>query len=176
MIARLVNGLAALFGGGAMAQFPAFYQQYLQRLGGRLDQTRDDLQRLLTDAQTLGRSIEAYISELQASGTAAAGQAAKRELERLGRANDLETAYGALQQATPIERPFVFAKHFDPSVAQDTLNSYEPALPATAEGLCYALAGAVVAMLVLAGCERCAAVVRPGRKRQASDRNLERQR
>ena len=176
MIARLVNGLAALFGAGAFAQFPAFYQQYLQRLGGRLDQTRDDLQRLLADAQTLGRSIEAYIQELQSAGTAAAGHAARRELERLGRADDFETAYGALQQATPLERPFVFAKYMDPAIAQDTLSSFEPAVPATAEGLCYALAGAVTAMLLLAGCERCAGALKPRRKRQITDKHLERQR
>ncbi len=186
MIGRLLNGLASLFGAGAFAQFPAFYQQYLQRLGGRLDQTRDDLQRLMADAQTLGRSIEAYIAELQNAGTSAAAHAAKRELERLGRADEFETAYGALLQATPLERPLVFAKHWDPAIARDTFKGYEPALPATAEGLCYALAGAFVAMLILAACEgglgglrgrlrRRAADESPERRR-AADKSLERQR
>ena len=174
MIARLINGLAALFGAGAFAQFPAFYQQYLQRLGGRLDQTRDDLQRLLADAETLGRSIEAYIQELQNAGTAAAGHAARRELERLGRADEFQTAYGALEQATPLERPFMFAKHLDPTIARDTLSGFEPAVPATAEGVCYALAGALVAMLLLAACERGFGALRPRPKRPDLDQRLER--
>ena len=164
MIARILNGLAALLGAGAFAQFPVFYQQYLQRLGGRLDQTRADLQRLLNDAQAIGRSIEVYLEELQNSGTIAAGQAAKRELERLDRADSFETAYGALQQATPLERPFVFAQHLDPEVAQDTLTSFEPALPFTPEGLTYALVGALVAIILLACGERCAGALRPRRK------------
>ena len=41
MIGRILNGLAAIVGAGGFAQFPAFFQQYLQRLGGMLDLGKD---------------------------------------------------------------------------------------------------------------------------------------
>ena len=154
MIVRVLNGLASVLGAGAFAQFPEFYQQYLQRLGGRLDQAKLDMDRLLSDAQTLGRTLEAYLEELLNSGTLAARQAAKRELERVENAGDLEAAYNALSQAGPLERPVVFAQHFDPLLAQETVNIFSPALPVTPEGFVYAGLGMLAALSLMAGGER----------------------
>ena len=71
MLARVLNGAAAVLGAGAFAQFPEFFQQYLQRLGGRVDQARIDLDRILSDAALLGRTLEAYLEELPCSLSAA---------------------------------------------------------------------------------------------------------
>ena len=153
MLARMLNGVAAVLGAAAASQFPEFYQQYLQRLGGRVDQTRLELERLLNDAATLGRTLEAYLEELLASGTEAARLAAERELDRVGDADGLETAYQALSQAAPLERPFAFLWHFDPDIAADTLSVYAPALPATAEGAVYAAIGMVAGLGLMAAAE-----------------------
>jgi len=151
MLSRLVNGAAGLAGAGAFAQFPEFYQQYLQRLGGRLDQLALDLDRLLRDAVTLGRSLEAYLQELFASGTLAARQAAKRELERVDDAESLRAAYDALANAGPFERPFVFLRHFDPALAGDTASIFTPAIPTSLEGGLYAALGLLVGLGLAAG-------------------------
>ena len=153
MLARVLNGAAAVLGAGAFAQFPEFFQQYLQRLGGRVDQARIDLDRILSDAALLGRTLEAYLEELLASGTEAARQAARRELERVDQATDLQSAYDALSLAGPLERPFLFVRHFDPGVAEETLSIYAPALPATGEGLAYAAVGMLIALVMMAGSE-----------------------
>jgi len=153
MIGRIVNGIAAALGAVIFAQFPAFYQQYLQRLGGRLDQAKLDVDRIMEDAATLGRTLEAYIQELLASGTSAARLAAKRELERMDNADQLENAYQALSEAGPFERPFAFAQHVDRNLLQETVRIFEPAVPATLEGLLYAGVGILVGLLVQWGCE-----------------------
>ena len=153
MIGRVLNGVASVAGAGAFAQFPEFFQQYVQRLGGRLDQARLDLDRILLDATTLGRTLEAYLEELLTSGTTAARQAARRELERVDQTSDLQNAYDALTLAAPAERPFLFIKHFDADVAEETLSIFSPALPATGEGLVYAAAGLLVALCLMAGSE-----------------------
>ncbi len=153
MISRLLNGLAAVLGAGLFAQFPAFYQQYLQRLGGRLDQARLDLDRVLADAAILGRTLEAYIEELLNSGTMAARLAAQRELERVQAADELQSAYQALTLAGPLERPFVFARHFDPVLAGDTFRVFEPALPVTPEGFVYVAVGIAAGLGLMAGGE-----------------------
>ena len=153
MIGRIVNGIAAAIGAVVFAQFPEFYQQYLQRLGGRLDQAKLDVERIMEDAATLGRTLEAYMQELLASGTSAARLAAKRELERMDNASELEGAYEALSQAGPFERPFAFARHVDPDLLQETVAIFEPAVPATLEGVLYAGLGILAGLLVLWGCE-----------------------
>lgn len=172
MLARLFNGLAAIAGAATSAQFPEFVQQYLQRLGGRLDQTHDDLQRLLGDAQALGRSLEAYLDELLASGSEVARQTAARELERLEQAERLERAYYALRDALPLERPLAFAEHFDAQIAQDTLAAFKPAMPVNAEGFVYAGVGMLLGLVLLAGGERSGRAVGRGvRRRLRRDRN-----
>ena len=154
MIGRIVNGLAAAAGAALFAQFPAFYQQYLQRLGGRLDQARLDVDQIIADAATLGRTLEAYIQELLASGTDAARLAAKRELARVDNADRLSQAYEAMSEAGLLQRPFVFVEHMDAGLAQETVRIFEPAVPVTLEGLIYAAFGLVTGLGLLMGCTR----------------------
>ncbi len=153
MIGRILNGLAAIVGAGGLAQFPAFFQQYLQRLGGMLDQARLDVARLLKDAQSQGQTLEAYLNELRATGSNAAAGTADRELARVDTVNDLESAYNALTLSGPLERPLAFVRNFDPMVAEETMKAFEPAVPATAEALIYAGFGMLIGLLLLAGGE-----------------------
>lgn len=168
MIGRLANGIAAALGAAVFAQFPAFYQQYLQRLGGRLDQARLDVARIAQDAAILGRSVQAYVEELLASGTEAARLAARRELERLEGADQLQSAYAALRDASPLERPIAFLQHLDGTLARDTLQVFQPAVPVTLEGLLYGAAGLVAGLLLLSLGERAGRrLVAMGRRRRA---------
>ena len=149
-----MNGLVAILGAVGFTQFPAFYQQYLQRLGGRVDQSRLDMERLMADARAAGQSLEEHIKALTASDLGEARQAGERELDRIDGAEALRNAYEALSLARPFERPTVFAKHFDPEVARSTLNAFEPAVPATPEALVYGAAGILAALLISAGLVR----------------------
>ena len=142
MIGRLAN---ALFGGaGALAagQAPAFYAQYLQRLGGRLDQAVAAVERVRADAAARGETLEDYIAlSLSDASTRVQIRDALRE------------AYTALTVARPLERPLVFVEHLDTGLAQATLNDFAPALPVSLEGLIYAGAGLLIGLGLLAGLE-----------------------
>lgn len=153
MILRLLNGLAAVFGAAGSAQFPAYYQQYLQRLGGRLDQARLDVDKIRADAESLGRTLEAYIQELASSSTDVAKLAGQRELARVENAQTLETAYQALSGAGPLERPLAFFQQMQPDLAQETLKVFVPAMPISSEGFVYAAAGLVLGLMFMAGGE-----------------------
>ncbi len=152
MISRILKGAVAALGALGFTQFPSFYQQYLQRLGGRLDQTRIEVGRLSADAESLGSDVESYLAGLAASGTEEARLSALREADRLDSLVALESAYRALVSAGPLERPLAFAEHFDMVLAQDALAIFEPGVPATAEALVYGAVGAVTALVVAAGC------------------------
>ncbi len=153
MIGRILSGLFAIAGAAGFAQFPAFYQQYLQRLGGRLDQARIDVGQLAQDAQNLGQTVQGHIDELKAAGTEEAQQAAQRELDRVDNANQLEAAYDALATAEPLNRPVAFVERFDADVAQQTMDIFQPAFPATPEAIVYATVGMAIALLLLTGGE-----------------------
>ena len=153
MIGRLLNGLAATLGAAGFAQFPAFFQQYLQRLGGMLDQARLDVARLLKDAQSQGQTLEAYLAELRATGSHAAAGTADRELARLDTVNLLETAYNALTLSDPLERPLNFVRYFDAQIAGETMGAFQPAVPVTSEALIYGAVGMIIGLFLLAGGE-----------------------
>lgn len=154
-MSRLVQGAVAALGALGFTQFPAFYQQYLQRLGGRLDQARIEVERLKADAQAAGQSVESYLDRLAASGGDEARESALREAARLDGFGLLERAYGSLLSAGPVERPLAFAEHLDPALARDTLAIFEPAIPATPEALVYGAVGALAALLLASGCQAC---------------------
>lgn len=153
MIGRILNGLFAVAGAAGFAQFPAFYQQYLQRLGGHRDQARLDIGQILQDAQNLGQTLQAHLKELMSSGTSEARQAAERELQRVDNAEQLETAYKALVEAGPLQRPVAFAEHFDPGIAAETAKIFQPSVPVTTEAVIYAGLGMLIALALLAGGE-----------------------
>ena len=153
MILRLLNGLAAVFGAAGSAQFPAFYQQYLQRLGGRLDQAKLDVDRIRADAESLGVTLETYLRELVNSETDVAKLAGERELARVDDARTLETAFQTLSGAGPLERPLAFVQQMQPNLAQETLKVFVPAMLISPEGFVYAAVGLVLGLMLMAGGE-----------------------
>ena len=71
MVKGLLRRAPQAAGGGlgavSASQFPAFYGQYLQSLGGRLDQAREQAARLDAMAAEIGLSASAYAQRLSAS-------------------------------------------------------------------------------------------------------------
>ncbi len=146
MISRVFQGLLAFGGGSVTSQFPEFYQQYTQRLGGHLDQARLRLAEISVDAQTMGLSVEAYIQTfLDSDPHRLEGQRMQESFVTVDR---LAQAEQALKSATILEQPGVFAAHFDPTLAQAVGEAFKPALPLTMAGIIYALTGGAIALLL----------------------------
>jgi hypothetical protein len=141
MLTRLVRALAALAGAAMLSQFPAFYDQYLQRLGGRLDQARIEAARIETAARqedlSVGAYIEVFLRDAQ-SPVRRQGQVMRDQYAELVR---LEAAFATLRDAPVAARPLRFAGQASGGIARKTFEDFQPALPLGPEGLTYALIG-----------------------------------
>ncbi|MSO71605.1 MAG: DUF2937 family protein [Alphaproteobacteria bacterium] len=145
VISRIANGVVAVLGAAAGAQFPAFYAQYLQRLSGRLDQARIEAGRLAHIAEAAGLRVADYIERLLANADLALRAAGGLHKETLNDSNTLGQAQIDLAGALGFARPLAFARHFDLDLALATLHDFQPAMPLTLEAAAFALAGLLLA-------------------------------
>jgi len=140
-LSGLLDRLAALLGATLLAQFPQFYGQYLQRLGGHIDELRRTLSAYEQAAATLGLSLDQYIEEHLAADSQVIASSGEIIADLAARLWQLEEALQALVSATPLTRWFVFIRHADWSIARQCWHSFTPGLPTTPEGLVYAGVG-----------------------------------
>jgi hypothetical protein len=146
---RLPEAASGGLGGAGACQFPSYYAQYLQSLGGRLDQAREQAQRLEASAADLGLTAEAFIARLGASADEAVQRSGALAQALLDDRARLEESYRLLAEAPVWQRPFVFAAHADPAVAQAALERFQPALPVTPEGFAYGALGLLLGLALL---------------------------
>ncbi len=140
----LTDRILCVLGAVLFSQGPEFMQQYLQRLGGHLDEARRQLAIFQDTATKAGATLDQFIQQTGANpdpGVARLGGVMTDAVERAGL---LQAAHDALVQAALWERPFVFLRHLDLEIARATGAIYQPAVPTTLEGLVYALAGMLV--------------------------------
>lgn len=143
----------ALCVGGAVifSQAPEFMQQYLQRLGGHLDEARRQLEQFKKVAAQSGISLEQFIAQTNANPDVAVAKLGGVMSEAGVRVEHLETAQVAIAGASPLGRPFAFLRHVDAEIANATWSFYKPAVPTTVEGLLYALLGMAVLLGIYYG-------------------------
>lgn len=153
MLSRILNGVCAVAGAGLLAQFPAFYRQYLQQVSGRLAQARADLRPVIEDAAARGLDVPEYLDRAAREGGALTGMLVEGYRGTWQAVQRLEASYAALASADVLARPAVFARHLDGAVAAQTLRDFAPALPLTAEGLAYAGTGVLAGIAVAWGLE-----------------------
>lgn len=143
---RLLDRALCVLGAAGLSQAPEFFQQYLQRLGGHLDEARIALARYEAVARESGITLARLIETTRAQPATPVARLGDAIAEAQARVIDLEAAEAALRAATLWERPFVFLRHVDPDIAARAWAVFKPAVPVTTEGLVYALAGMVLAL------------------------------
>ncbi|HEY3756863.1 MAG TPA: DUF2937 family protein [Opitutaceae bacterium] len=137
----LLDRLLALAGAAAFSQIPEFMQQYLQRLGGHLDEAQRQLAQFKDAAAASGLTIDQLAhrtSQDADSGIARLSTVIHGAIARVAQLSADETA---IREASIPARPFVFLRHADPQIARATWHVFRPAFPTTLEGLGYALVG-----------------------------------
>jgi hypothetical protein len=140
-IARTTAVALGLFGGVAASQGPEFAQQYRQRLGGAIDELRRVVQRFDADAGANGQSREGAVDRLRTNPdnlVSRQGDAMRANIERLER---LERHRQAFVEAGPFQRLVVMVRDADIDLMRAAYQDFEPALPATQEGVVAAGAG-----------------------------------
>ena len=140
----LLDRVLCVLGAVAFCQLPEFIQQYLQRLGGRLDEARRQLAQFESVAAQSKLTLPQFIERTAANTDAAVARLGNVMQEAITRVHDLTSAETAIRNASLWEKPFVFFANLDHSIASATLEVYRPAVPTTAEGLIYAVAGVIM--------------------------------
>jgi len=160
-----VDRLLCVVGAVAFSQVPEFIQQYVQRLGGHLDEARRQLEQFQATAAQSGLSLDQLIHA-----TAATADPAVARLGAVIRASQARVAVlsadeQAIRGAHLFARPFVFLHHADPAIVRATWSIFRPAVPTTFEGLIYALTGVFLILCFYHGAVRYP-VRRAWRRRQ----------
>ncbi len=148
----LLDRVLCVLGAAGLSQAPEFFQQYLQRLGGHLDEAKLILAGFAEVARRSGMTLQGYVDMLRAQPAMAVAETGARIAEIQARVEELATSEAALREANLWERPFVFLRHVDWDIAGRTWEVFKPAVPVTLEGAVYAGAGMVLALLLYQGC------------------------
>jgi hypothetical protein len=138
-------------GAVACAQLPEFMQQYLQRLGGHLDEARRQLAAFARVAREAGLSLPDYIARLSGNPDAVVAKTGGVIRDLAARVDELAAAEKALREASAWARPWVFLRQLDTEIASGTWGVFRPAVPTTWEGLVYAAVGVALALAIYHG-------------------------
>jgi hypothetical protein len=144
----VLDRVLCVLGTIAFSQIPEFMQQYLQRLGGHLDEARRQLSQFHNAAEQSGITLERLIAQTGSNADAAVAKLGGVMSGAVARVDELSAAQSAIQSASLWERPFVFMRNMDPQIARATWQIFKPAIPTTVEGLVYAAAGMFVLLTI----------------------------
>jgi hypothetical protein len=140
----VLDRVLCVLGTVAFSQIPEFMQQYLQRLGGHLDEARRQLGQFHNAAEQSGLTLDRLIAQTGANADAAVAKLGGVMSAAVLRVEELQTAQTAIMSASLWERPFVFLRNIDSDIARATWGIFKPAIPTTVEGLVYSAAGMFV--------------------------------
>ncbi|BBU55586.1 MULTISPECIES: DUF2937 family protein [Mameliella] len=150
MFLRVLTLAAGLTGAAGLSQFPEYSQQYMQRLGGTVDELARQVTRYEGDAARVGMDLDAYLAALAEEGDMARTQAGNMASD-IARHERLSAALARLEGAGPFMRAkLAFEVLPDSEVAARAFETYRPAVPATFEGAVFAGAGFLAGWAVLA--------------------------
>lgn len=155
----LIGGLAGAVG---LSQFPEYSQQYMQRLGGQVDELTRDIKQLDAMALDLRMGREERLEQMAEAPTFAADAAYWRA--KIARHARLRETLTLLQDATPLERLTMLHRFADPQTAQAVWADFTPAVPFSTAGAAAAGAGFFGGWATLAAF--FAALTAPFRRRQ----------
>ncbi|MBC8010489.1 MAG: DUF2937 family protein [Burkholderiales bacterium] len=166
----LLDRVLCVLGAAGLSQAPEFFQQYLQRLGGHLDEARLVLARYEQVARESGITLQQLIETTRAQTSEPVAKLGGVIADSQARVEELAVAEKALREAHLWDRPFVFLSNMDGDIASRTWEAFKPAVPVTLEGAVYAGAGMVLALLLYQGCVAapCRALGRRWQTRKAS--------
>jgi len=138
----------ALLGGVVLAfmasQFPEYAQQYTQRLGGAVDELRSITARFDAQATAAGLTRDQAIAHYAASPDSFLKEQGGSMTKTFARYQQLTTLLAEVRGDGPIDRLRHLPDYFDTDIGARTLDDFKPAVPATEEGLLYALVGLIV--------------------------------
>lgn len=150
MFMRAIAVAGGLAGAAGLSQFPEFSQQYVQRLGGAVDELSRFIAAFDADAAKFDLDRDAALADLEQGGRMAAARAesVRRTVARHAR---LSEDLAVLRQAGPFTRAYEAGRLGDREIARATWEDFRPALPLTFEGGLFGGAGFLGGLLAIGG-------------------------
>jgi hypothetical protein len=165
---RLLDRVFAVVGAAAFSQAPEYIQQYMQRLGGHVDEARHQVELIEKAARASDLGLSQYLETFLYNTDPTFQRQGELLQHTMQRAAELKTDLDAIQHASVVAKPFVFLTKMDYDIAGATLAKFKPAVPLTPENLIYAMLGLLFGMavyhLVVKGPLH---LIRPGGRRPA---------
>ena len=150
----LIDRLLCVVGAVLCSQLPEFIQQYLQRLGGHLDEARRQLGQFQEIAAKSGLTFDQLMAKSIDASEATVARLGQLMHDTVARVDALSSADAAIRGSSILCRPFVFLRHVDFSIAQGTWSVFRPAVPTTVEGMVYAACGMLLFLALYHGAVR----------------------
>ena len=132
-IDTFIGAVVVAAAGIAASQAQAFMVQYVQRLGGALDEAKRQLTAVTTGLRFQLMS-EAVQKELKAEAEA--------------RVRALQDAYQAIVDSNVIAKPFMLLRHADPVMLEGTWRDFVPMLPTSSDSIFYIAMAMILGFLV----------------------------
>ena len=142
VMVRFLAFILAIAGGVAGSQAPAFTDQYMQNLTGRVDELRPTVEQFDENVGRYGYTRQRALEECSnADGLLDALCEGYAEIVR--RYAELKAHLDGLKAATSLERPIVLARGYQQDILESTYSAYKPAVPTTMDGAVYGGGGFV---------------------------------
>ncbi|WGW02265.1 DUF2937 family protein [Tropicibacter oceani] len=148
MIFRALALAGGVTGAAGLSQFPEFSQQYMQRLGGAVDELSRQVTRYERDAETVGVTLDELIDQLGQEGALSLRQAQNMRAD-IARRDQLAGDLATLEGAGPFMRAKLATHLGDRDIAKRALENFKPAAPLTFEGAVFAGTGFVTGWMGL---------------------------
>jgi hypothetical protein len=144
----LVDRIVAVVGALFFAQIPQFIAQYIQRLGGHVDELTRIVDQYSAAAAAVGKSLGQFVATHVNSNVADFASTGKIMEENISRLKDLTQALGELNAAGAYNKFYIFLKNMDVGIFKNAFHNFTPGVPVTVEALVYALIGLIIGMLI----------------------------
>lgn len=159
MKARLLaffDRLCVVLGALAFSQVPAFIQQYVQQLQGRIEELRLQIGLMREFAMRSGKTLEQLIDKFLAASDVDVVHQGEFIQEMVTRLGYLSSAAEALKNASLTNRFFVFLANLQYDIVKSTLSEFSLGLTFSFEALLYALMGGLAGFIVFSGVKKLA--------------------
>ncbi len=150
-LGTIADRAAAAAGAVIAAQIPQLIAQYIQRLGGHVDELSRVVQQYRDAASASGKDLASYIRVFLDSGVTdfiLTGKDMNANVERLA---EISSALKELSASEGLSKFTTFLANIYPDILKSTLQNFVPGFPLTTEGLVYSLSGLVSAIVIIAG-------------------------
>jgi hypothetical protein len=148
VIDGLLDRIVAITGAFMFAQIPQFIAQYLQRLGGHVDELTRIVGQYTQAATETGKTLEQFVATHLTSTVVDFVNTGKIMEENISRLKVLTRALEELNAANTYTKFIIFLKDLDAGIVKNTFHNFTPGVPVTLETIVYALIGLMVGMLI----------------------------